>query len=61
VRLRQTNKYIPSYLWEGPNTKICLDCSEATLSCTGMIASVRVRAEEQADGAVAARGAKQDF
>jgi hypothetical protein len=57
----QANQYIPNYLWEGPNTIIFLDCSEATLSCEGIIASVRVRAEKKADSAVAARGAKQDF
>jgi hypothetical protein len=57
----QANQYIPHYLWEGPNTAIFLDCNEATLSCDGMISSVRILAEKKADDAVAARGAKQDF
>jgi hypothetical protein len=57
----QANQYVPSYLWEGPNTALFLDCNEAALSCDAMIASVRVRAEEKADGDAAAHGAKHDF
>jgi hypothetical protein len=57
----QANPYIPRYLWNGTNTTIFLACSEATLSCQGVIDSVRVEAEQKADDAVAARGAKQDF
>jgi hypothetical protein len=57
----QANQYIPSYLWEGPNAAIYLDCHQSTLTCEGFISSVRVRAEKKADDDAAARGAKHDF